>query len=141
MSHNSPLYSIIDGLGHATWYSKMPVSRPGTAPFWRNRHIIFRALVALEPLLSLMSRFGAFSARISGDRQTHTHTQTHRTTTVTLAAYARRGLIKWLRAPGVAKRKKNGLGTTVDACARNSVKCPENCSKHVALRMLCKNPE
>ena len=45
-----------------------------------------------------MSRFGACSARISGDRhthrhtRTHTHTQTHRTTTVTLAAHARRGL-------------------------------------------------
>ena len=25
----------------------------------------------------------------------------------------------------------DGLGTTVDACARNSVKSPENCSKHV----------
>ena len=39
-------------------------------------------LVSLEPLLSLMSRFGTCSARISGDRQTdtHTHTQTHRTT-------------------------------------------------------------
>ena len=46
---------IIDELGHATW---SPVSRLGTTPFWRNRHIIFRALVALEPLLSLMSRFG-----------------------------------------------------------------------------------
>ena len=53
---------IIDGLGHAT-----PVSR--------NSHIIFRALVALEPLLSLMSRFGACSARIS--RESHTHTDTH----------------------------------------------------------------
>ena len=61
---------IIDGLGHATWSSKMPVSRSGTAPFERNRHINFRALVALEPLLSLMSRFGACSARISGDRNT-----------------------------------------------------------------------
>ena len=45
-----------------------------------------------------MSRFGACSARISGDTHTHrhthrhTHTQTHRTTTVTLAAHARRGL-------------------------------------------------
>ena len=68
---------IIDGLGHATWSSKMPVSRSGTAPFWRNRHIIFRARVALESLLSLVSRFGACSARISGDRHTHTHTDTH----------------------------------------------------------------
>ena len=24
---------IIDGLGHATWSSKMPVSQSGTAPF------------------------------------------------------------------------------------------------------------
>ena len=24
---------IIDGLGHATWSSKMPISRSGTAPF------------------------------------------------------------------------------------------------------------
>ena len=34
------------------------------------------------------------SARISGDRQTqrHTDTKTHRTTTVTLAAHAPRGL-------------------------------------------------
>ena len=47
---------------------------------------------------------------------------------------------RWMLAlyPG---RKKNGLGTTVDTCARNSVKFPENCSKHVALRMRCKNPE
>ena len=67
---------IIDGLGHATWSLNMPVSRSGTAPFWRNRHIIFPALVALEPLLSLMSRFCACSARISGDRHTHTHTHT-----------------------------------------------------------------
>ena len=35
----------------------------------------------------------------------------------------------------------DGLGTTVDACAQNSVECLENCSKHVALRMQCKNPE
>ena len=36
----------------------------------------FRALVALEPLVSLMSWFGACSARISGDRHTQTDTQT-----------------------------------------------------------------
>ena len=33
--------------------------------------LFFPALVALEPLVSLMSWLGAFSARISGDRQTH----------------------------------------------------------------------
>ena len=43
----------------------------------------------LEPLVLLMNWFGACSARISGDRQTHT--QTHRMTTVTLTAHARRG--------------------------------------------------
>ena len=67
---------IIDGLGHATWSSTMPVSRSRTAFFKRNRHISFRALDALEPLVSLMSWFGACSARISGDRHTHTHRQT-----------------------------------------------------------------
>ena len=36
----------------------------------------FEALVALEPLVSLMSRFGACSARIRGDRQT-IYGQTH----------------------------------------------------------------
>ena len=81
----------------------MPVSRSGTA---RNRHIIFRALVALEPLLSLMCRFGACNARISGDTHTHTqtHTETHRTTTVTLAAHARRGL------PDVPSRVGGAVG-------------------------------
>ena len=43
-----------------------------------------------------MSRFGACSARISGDRHTHTQTdrETYRMTTVTLVAHARRGLMK-----------------------------------------------
>ena len=50
----------------------MPVSRSRTASFKRNRHINFRALVALELLVSLMSRFGACTARISGDRHTDT---------------------------------------------------------------------
>ena len=39
---------------------------------------IFQALVALEPLVSLMSRLGPCRERISGDR--HTDTQTHRHT-------------------------------------------------------------
>ena len=49
------------------------------------------ALVALKLLVSLISRLVACSARIVGDRQTDR--QTHRTTIVTLAAHARRGLI------------------------------------------------
>ena len=42
-----------------------------------------------------MSRLGPCRARISGDRHTHrqTDTQTHKPSTVTLAAHARRGLI------------------------------------------------
>ena len=62
----------------------------------RNRHISFLALVALKLLVSLISRLVACSARIAIDR--HTDTQTHRTTTVTLAAHARRGLIMYNEA-------------------------------------------
>ena len=56
----------------------------------RSRFSIIATLVALKLklLVSLMSRLVACSARIVVDRQTH------RTTTVTLAAHARRGLIK-----------------------------------------------
>ena len=52
----------------------------------------FHALVALKLLVSLISRLVACSARIVVDRQTDR--QTHRPTTVTLAAHGRRGLIK-----------------------------------------------
>ena len=68
-------------------------------PFKQNRHITFWALVALEPLVSLMSRLGPCRERISGDRHTdrhthtHTHTQTYKPSTVTLAVHVRRGLI------------------------------------------------
>ena len=54
----------------------------------------FHALVALKLLVSLISRLVACSARIVVDRQTERQTQTHRPTTVTLAAHARRGLMK-----------------------------------------------
>ena len=50
------------------------------------RHVIFRALVALKLLVSLISRLVACSARIVADRQTD------RQSTVTLTAHARRGL-------------------------------------------------
>ena len=59
--------------------------------FSKNRHVIFLALVALKLLVSLMSRLVACSPRIVVDRQTDK--QTHRRTTVTLAAHARLGLI------------------------------------------------
>ena len=79
---------LIDGLGHATWSGTVP-SRARTLSFQKNCHCIFHALVALKRLVSLLGRLVACSARIVVDRQTHTH----RTTTVTLAAHARRGLI------------------------------------------------
>ena len=62
-----------------------------TQSFQQNRHIVFLALVALKLLVSLISRLVACSARIVVDRQTDR--QTHRTTTVTLAAHAGGGLI------------------------------------------------
>ena len=49
---------IIDGLGHTTWSSMMPVSRSRMASLV-NCHISFPVLVALEPLILLMSQFGA----------------------------------------------------------------------------------
>ena len=51
-------------------------------------HFNFLAHVPLKLLVSLISRLVACSARIVADRHTH------RPTTVTLAAHARRGLIR-----------------------------------------------
>ena len=65
-----------------------------TQSFQQNRHIIFLALVqALKLLVSFISRPVACSARIVVDRQTDRQTDRHRTTTVILAAHARRGLM------------------------------------------------
>ena len=61
-----------------------------TQSFQKNSHFSFLALVALKRLVSLISRLVACSARIVVNRQTH------RTTTVTLAAHARRGLMSCL---------------------------------------------
>ena len=58
--------------------------------------LLFHALVALKLLVSLISRLVACSARIVVDRQTDRHT--HRPSTVTLAAHARRGLMRLLLA-------------------------------------------
>ena len=77
---------------HAYWLFSLfsrHISR--TQSFQQNRFFIFRALVALKMLVSLISRLVACSPRIVVDKQTDRHT--HRTTTVTLAAHARRGLI------------------------------------------------
>ena len=67
----------------------------------------FLALVALKLLVSFISRLVACSARIVADKQTNnsrtqtnrqTNMQTHRQSTVTLAAHARRGLKMSLEA-------------------------------------------
>ena len=59
--------------------------------------LVFMPLyIALKLLVSLISRLVACSPRIVIDKQTDRQTdrQTYRTTTVTLAAHARRGLIR-----------------------------------------------
>ena len=68
------LKPLIDGLGRATWSLTMPVTLSRTP--------------SLQLLVSLISCVVACSARIETDRQTH------RPSTVTLAAHARRGLMK-----------------------------------------------
>ena len=67
----------------------------------------------LEPLVSLMSRFGACSARISGDRQTHTHTDTQ-SSTVTLAAHACQG------TKGTKVLTLGTLGTHGEKCKQHT---------------------
>ena len=60
--------------------------------FQQNHHIIFHALVTLKLLVWFISRLVACSARIVVDTQTNK--QAHRPITATLAAHARRGLMK-----------------------------------------------
>ena len=68
--------------------------------FGKIATFFFHALVALKMFVSLISRLVACSPRIVLDKQTdrqtdrHTHTRTQNDYTVTLAAHARRGLIK-----------------------------------------------
>ena len=69
---------------YETRSATVPVCRSRTQSFQENRPFIFRARVVLNPLVSLMGRLVACSARISVDRQTDRRT---------LAAHARRGLI------------------------------------------------
>ena len=72
-----------------------------TQSFQRNRHVTFLALVALKLLVSLISRLVTCSARIVADKQTH------RTTTVTLSAHARRGLITYTLRPRIKSALKS----------------------------------
>ena len=60
--------------------------------FQQNRHIIFPALVALNLLVSLISRLVARGARIVVDRQTDRQTDTQND----YAVHARRGLIIYI---------------------------------------------
>ena len=59
----------------------------GTQSFRENRHVNIHLLVVHNPLVPLIGRLVACSARTRADRQTD------RPTTVTLAAHTRRGLI------------------------------------------------
>ena len=61
----------------------------GTKRFKEKSLFIFHARIALKSLILLFVRLIARGARIG---KTHTHRQTHKTSTVTLA-HARRGLI------------------------------------------------
>ena len=63
----------------------------GTKRFKEKSLFIFHARIALKSLILLFVRLIARGARI-GKTHTHTHRQTDRTSTVTLA-HARRGLI------------------------------------------------
>ena len=76
---------------HIGFLASFHAISPERSGFSKIATLVFQALVALKLLVSLMSRLVARSARIVVDRQTDK--QTHRTTTVTLAAHARRGLI------------------------------------------------
>ena len=63
--------------------------------------VYFRALVVLQLLVSLISCVVACSARIETDRQTH------RPSTVTLAAHARRGLKIMKGDVGIHEKERN----------------------------------
>ena len=67
-----------------------------TQHFYKKRYFINKASVALNPLVSLIGRLVLRSGRKRGNRQTDRQTdrQYDKTTTVTLAAHARRGLIR-----------------------------------------------
>ena len=69
--------------------------------------------MALNPLVSLFGRLVARSGRKCGNRQTDGQIdgQTYRPSTVTLAAHARRGLIRLLKMKHINKRKKHVLRT------------------------------
>ena len=79
----------------------------GTQSFQENRHININLLVVHNPLVPLIGRLVACSARTRADRQTN------RSSTITLAANARRGLISvW-----ITKRKhKMKLSTQDNTC-------------------------
>ena len=61
-----------------------------TQSFQENRHFKFQVFIVLKTLVSLIGRLQPCSARIAAYRQTDKHT--HRPSTVTIGAHARRGL-------------------------------------------------
>ena len=99
-----------------------------TQSFQQNRHINFLALVALKLLVSLISRLVACSPRIVVDTQTHT--QTHRTTTVTLAAHARRGLMTFLGWNSNPRHSTLQTGCSTTELPRQLSKLGPNLTSH-----------
>ena len=93
---------LIDEFGHATRSVTVQFLALERSRF-RKIALFFQAHVVLKPLVSLIGRLVACSARISVDTQTHR--QTDKPTTVTLAVHARRGLtrpsVQGMRAHGV----------------------------------------
>ena len=79
----------------------------GTQLFQENRPFSFQARVVLKPLISLIGRLVACSARINVDTQAGR--QTDKPTTVSLAAHARRGLIN-TREPRMKSTEVQTLG-------------------------------
>ena len=77
------------GLGHATWSTTVPVSRSQTPSFQHNRHFTF-STACFAKAVGIAHKLHRCLQCENRDRQTDTLTHT---TTVTLAAHARRGLI------------------------------------------------
>ena len=77
--------------------------------------------MALNPLPSLIGRLVARSGRKRGNRQTDRQTdrQNDKTTTVTLAAHARRGLIKGTEVQTLGARAVSGAWCVAGCLGHN----------------------
>ena len=86
--------ALIDGLGHDTWSTAVPVSLARTQPFQPNRPHYYSSACCAEDECTVHVPLRCLQFENKGrQRDRHTHTQTDRPSTVTLA-HARRGLMK-----------------------------------------------